>query len=556
MRYTEEQKKVFNFVKFDSNHGIIDAVAGSGKTTTIIESAALIDPKYKILFCAFNRSIRKEIQNKFLEKQLDRIVVKTMHALGYDILKSNSKLKYNLDNKKFNKIIDEFIKNHPENLINTLLRINQIDPVPNDKTEKEQLKNYLYFIKNVLIDISNKFRLTLTKDTFEDFKNLVIHFNIFGEFKTASKTFEKELQCYYDINKLILKQGIEFATRQRLIDYTDMLYLPYLWKLYPVRKFDLLFVDECQDLSNSQIAVALKYVKKEGRILSVGDPSQSIYGFAGADIESYNRLKGIPNTVRLSLSKCFRCPNDVIELAQNFREDIFPFQDKEGIIEKIDFEQVIEKVKKGNLIISRLKTPLLDLLFLLLNKEIKVEVHEDDVKDIINSIRYLFSKEELREKNIEPILEDSRNRNIYFIEKNSKDIEDLEDREIYIVRETELLDAKLDLVKKQLSRHIEVDNINELLKKIENLISSNEDAVKLSTIHRAKGLENETIFILDFDSLPLYRDDQKEWERMQERNLKYVALTRTKKILYLVNSRKFELESNSSSLFDEIDWIE
>lgn len=556
MKFTEEQKKVFNFVKFDSNHGIIDAVAGSGKTTTIIESASLINPKNNILFCAFNRSIRKEIQNKFIEKQLDRIVVKTMHALGYDILKSNSKLKYNLDNKKFNKIIDEFIKVNPENLINSLLKINQIDPAPTDKTEKEQLKKYLYFIKNVLLDIINKYRLTLTKDSFEEFKNVIIHFNIFGEFKTSSKTFDKELQCYYEINKYILNKGIEFATRQSLIDYTDMLYLLYLWKLYPVRKFDLLFVDECLDLSNSQIAVALKYVKKDGRILSVGDPFQSIYGFAGADIESYNRLKGIPNTVRLSLSKCFRCPNDVIELAQNFREDIYPYQDKIGIIEKIDFEEVVEKVKKGNLIISRLKTPLLDLLFVLLNKEIKVEVHEDDVKDILNSIRFLFSKEELRQENIEPILEDARGRNIYFIEKNSKDIDDLEDREIYVVREIELLDAKLDLVKKQLSRHIEVDNINELLKKIENLISSSEDAVKLSTIHRAKGLENETIFILDFDLLPLYRDDQKEWERMQERNLKYVALTRTKKILYLVNSRKFELESNSSSLFDEIDWIE
>jgi len=43
MNYTEEQKKVFHFVKFDSNHGIIDAVAGSGKTTTIIESASFIE---------------------------------------------------------------------------------------------------------------------------------------------------------------------------------------------------------------------------------------------------------------------------------------------------------------------------------------------------------------------------------------------------------------------------------------------------------------------------------------------------------------------------------
>lgn len=556
MDFTEEQKKVFNFVKYDSNHGIIDAVAGSGKTTTIIESASYINSNNKILFCAFNRSIRKEIQNKFVEKKLDHIVVKTMHALGFDILKSNSKIKYNFDNGKYKKIVEEFIKKNPQNLINSILKANKIESIPTNKNETEQLKKFLYYLKKVLHDINTKYRLTLTKGSLDDFRSLVVHFNIFGEIKMSSKSFEKELEFYFEANEYILREGNQLSTTQHIIDYSDMLYLPYKWKLYPITKFDLLFVDECQDLSNSQIAVALKYVKKEGRILSVGDPYQSIYGFAGADIESYNRLKGIPNTVKLTLSKCFRCPNDVIELAQNFRDDIVPFKDKAGIIEKIDFEEVIDRVKPGDLVISRLKTPLLELLFLLLNKNIKVEVHEDDVKDIINSIRFLFTKDELKKKEIESIVEDARQRNIYFIEKDSSDIEDLDEREIFVVHEVELLDIKLELVKKQLSRHIEVENINELLKKIEHLISGNKDSVKLSTIHRAKGLENKIIFILDFDSLPLYRDDQKEWERMQERNLKYVALTRTTNTLFLVNSKKFELSENTSSLFDEIDWIE
>lgn len=556
MNFTEEQKKVFNFVKYDSNHGIIDAVAGSGKTTTIIESASYINSKNKILFCAFNRSIKKEIQNKFLEKNLSHIVVKTMHALGYDILKSNSKLKYEFDNNKYKKVIEEFVKANPENLINRILEINNIQSSPKDKIEKEQLKNFLFYLKFILNDINTKYRLTLTKGAIDDFRKLVIHFNIFGEIKTTSKNFEKELQLFFEANNYILNTGNELASKKQLVDYSDMLYLPYKEKLYPVNKFDLLFVDECQDLSNSQIAVALKYVKKEGRILSVGDPFQSIYGFAGADIESYNRLKGITNTIKLTLSKCFRCPNNVIELAQNFREDITPFKDKEGVIEKIDFESVIEKVAPGDLVISRLKSPLLDLLFQLLNKNIQVEVHEDDVKDILNSIRFIFTKEELKQKNIEPIIEDARQRNIYFIEKNALEIEDKDDRELHIASEVELLDSKLDLVKKQLSRHVEVENINELLKKIENLISGKKDAVKLSTIHRAKGLENSVIFILDFDTLPLYRDDQQEWERMQERNLKYVALTRTTRTLYLVNSKKFDLKENSTSLFDEIDWIE
>ena len=69
MIHTEEQKKIFNFVKYDSNHGIIDAVAGSGKTTTIVESVELIDQSKKVLFCAFNNSIAKEISNRFSQKE-------------------------------------------------------------------------------------------------------------------------------------------------------------------------------------------------------------------------------------------------------------------------------------------------------------------------------------------------------------------------------------------------------------------------------------------------------------------------------------------------------
>jgi DNA helicase-2/ATP-dependent DNA helicase PcrA len=76
-----------------------------------------------------------------------------------------------------------------------------------------------------------------------------------------------------------------------IIDFTDMLYLPFEWHQQPARKYGFLFVDECQDLSKSQFAVVAKYGKRDGRILAVGDPQQSIYGFTGADINSFQRVK-------------------------------------------------------------------------------------------------------------------------------------------------------------------------------------------------------------------------------------------------------------------------
>lgn len=557
MEYTEEQQKVFNFVKYDSNHGIIDAVAGSGKTTTIIDSANHIDPSKRILFCAFNNSIAREISTRFLQKGMTGVHVKTMHALGLDILKSNLSGDFKLENDKYPKLVDQFLEQESsQDILRRLCEINDIPIDSQNKIDQYQLKGFRTTIKTTAYDACTKLRLTLTRFELEAFSNLIKHYNIFNERKLASKFIDEEIDLYFAIVKEIVSKGNDLARRTFLIDFADMLYLPFEWNLTPLTRFDLLFVDECQDLSKSQLAIALKYVKKEGRILSVGDPHQSIYGFTGADIESFDQIKNLPHTVKLSLSKCFRCPDNVIELAQHFRSDISSFAPKEGFITKIQFDEVIQHVKPGNLIISRTKAPLQVLIFKMIDKSIVIEVHEDEVKEFMNDLRFLFAKEELsvssiyREGNdfFEKVIE----RNVYFAEKKSNKFKSKEEKENFLAEERRLIEAKIEFIKKQLSINPGIQNINALLKRIEQLISGGKDAVKLSTIHRAKGLENETVFILDFDALPLYRDGQKEWEKTQERNLKYVALTRTKKNLFLVNSEPLLEIDDGASLFDTL----
>ena len=122
MKPTSEQEKIFNFIKFDSNHGIIDAVAGSGKTTTIIESVGFVDKEKSQLFCAFNKSIRDEIKERISSKGFDNIVVKNLHQLGFDILKSNSELDYNVEPKKMDKIVSKIIKTSLEHPLKKYLK--------------------------------------------------------------------------------------------------------------------------------------------------------------------------------------------------------------------------------------------------------------------------------------------------------------------------------------------------------------------------------------------------------------------------------------------------
>lgn len=559
MDFTSEQNKIFHFVKYDSNNGIIDAVAGSGKTTTIIESATHVANDKTVLFCAFNKSIAREIQRKFSEKGLNRIKVKTLHALGYDILKSNSQSSFKFHKIKYVKIIHEAIENNAlRKELENLFKINGIPTQAYSRDDKAQQNEFIYAFRNTLLDINTKFRLTLCKGSFEDFREMLLHFNIFNEIQAQSELFDLEVEQYFLCNQVILEIGNRLAQTDKEIDFSDMLYLPFVQGLFPITKHDVLFIDECQDLSKSQLAVALKYVKKTGRILSVGDPYQSIYGFTGADIYSFDNIAKIPNMVSLQLTKCFRCPDKIIELAQNFRADIHAFKPKSGTISRLEFSQVSQSVSPHDLVISRTKTPLQKLLFQLVEKGIPVEVHEDEIKEFINDLKMLFNHQELTTKNQYgqslDFWDKVIDRNIYFLEKKVSRIGNPDEREYQFNLESSLIHSKVEFIQSQLSIHTDCQAIADLLKKIETLISGTDDAVKLSTIHRAKGLENEVIYILEYDRLPLTRDGQKDWEIKQELNLKYVALTRSKNVLYLVNSER-RPNKDHGSLFEDMEGL-
>lgn len=69
-------------------------------------------------------------------------------------------------------------------------------------------------------------------------------------------------------------------------------------------------------------------------------------------------------------------------------------------------------------------------------------------------------------------------------------------------------------------------------------IFANGDGLTLSTIHKSKGLEWDHVFLLDWHLLPA-RWATADWERRQERNLQYVAVTRAKSKITLINSNNW-----------------
>jgi len=562
MRFTDEQKRIFQFVEQEGGHGIIDAVAGAGKTTTIMECAKFVKDKSTILFCAFNNSIAAEIARKFHKLGLNEVTVKTIHALGRQIIQDNnsSGQPINLEENKYRELLrSKEIQEQLKPLFEKILKINGLEIDEFDDRRNFAANNLVNKINSRLVEINQKFRATLTKEEVTEFENLVIHFGIFNEIEIGKKNFKDEIKEYFECHKILLEAGNLLSKRTMVIDYTDMLYLPYKWNLQPVRKYEFLFIDECQDLSKAQFAVAAKYGKKGGRILAVGDPSQSIYGFTGADINSFNRVKEYTQANQLPLTTCFRCPKKVVDLAKTIRTDIVGSKEDEGIVYSILFEDVVNSAKPGDLIISRLRAPIVLLVFSFIDKNIKVQIHEDEVREIINEIKNIFKQNELNQiissllYGFDDLKTEVMNRWNWIIQKNSERITDSTERNVYIENEKKYLKKKLDFLHKKYEQwKNDCDTLNDILKRIKDYISATDNAIKLSTIHRAKGLENTRVFILNYDELPFFRLQQKEWERIQEINLKYVAITRALSELYLIENKKIETIEKEESLFDNL----
>jgi len=206
----------------------------------------------------------------------------------------------------------------------------------------------------------------------------------------------------------------------------------------------------------------------------------------------------------------------------------------------------------------RYREPILFLVFEFINKNIQVQIHRDEVNDIIDELKNLFKQEERSAiiaempNSFATIKEIVLNRWLFIIEREAKRLENSSERPLYIQTKTEYLNNRLEFMhKKYLQWKYSCQTINDMLVKIKDYISATDNCIKLSTIHRAKGLEAKRVFILNFNDLPHFKPNQKPWERIQEQNLKYVAITRALNELYLVKSEKIDDIKKEASLFDE-----
>jgi DNA helicase-2/ATP-dependent DNA helicase PcrA len=100
------QKDIFDFILKDDKNAVISAVAGSGKTTTLIKALEIIPDNKSVLFLAFNKSISNELKERVPKNK--SIDVKTVHGFGYSILNSHNNPA--IDNGKYRKLFRDIVQ--------------------------------------------------------------------------------------------------------------------------------------------------------------------------------------------------------------------------------------------------------------------------------------------------------------------------------------------------------------------------------------------------------------------------------------------------------------
>lgn len=470
------QSKI-NEVYDNTNKNIfINASAGSGKSHTLRQLCKRTPPNKRICFLAFNKSIKDEAEMKFPPK----VDISTSHSKGYKILRENVNMNVTLnENKNF-----IYCKN-------TL----------KDKKFPNQRKRNAYFF--IISDIINFVKLNLAPHTTEGINKVCQKFGIPVSPEQIKDTIKvlKEIESW--------EKNLN-GKKPKFINYTDMLYLA-VTKVNPENfpKYDVVCLDEVQDFNILQQKLTLNLLKPNGRLVAVGDEKQNIYGFIGASLDTFNFFKNRPNTESLTLPITYRCGKKIVDLANTiFPEGTIPFEEnKDGEIRKGEVTEAID----GDLIVCRNNKPLIKAWIKLAAQKQKAYIIGKDFGFALKGI--LFGLKHITD--IQVVLSDK------ITELTDLGITNPTSNKSY-----QALKEKCEIIE---LLYEEIGDLREVTKVIDSIFQKDEigKGVRMSTIHKAKGLESERCFILNWGLLPSEYATT-ESELYGERCLQYVAITRAK----------------------------
>ena len=536
------QQKILDCFTSTNENILVNALAGSGKSSTICLLTEHIDKSS--IYIAFNASVVDEFKKKIKNP---KVKVMTMHSLAYSIMlynieqesktdekpkgfgKQRSKKEVHLDNFKPYKILDDELTKRYGRYMDFSRRV---------------------FYKDQYVSLYNLCCLTMTDmSSMTDVDRLIDDHTLFVSFGEEDYPKPSIREITETLKVLDTKSKQQFDL-DGSISFTDMLYITYWklknkdWEVPYWAQYTNVMVDEGQDLSKLQLSF-LPFIKRyNGRYVFVMDKNQAIYGFAGGDTNAWSSIPRLFAPVTsFDLPVCYRCAKSHLERVNKlFDIPIKPRPNApDGFVKKIEKDEIKNFAQPGDLVISRKNKWLAECVLSLAKAGIPVYMEDkamvDDIKKIITkakctSIRGLKTHLEKAIASYYDKVKKLATKKADSVEDNEKKAEEVADATSKIDN-INFLNA---ILKSYISSGNSLSTSTEVfVKYITKLLNTtpSPDCVRICSVHKAKGLEAENVFVLNEGKIA-YDFRQSKEQNVQEKNLSYISMTRAKNGLYLV----------------------
>lgn len=493
-----QQSAFFDWVDTGTGSATMIAVAGAGKTTTILHGISRM--KGRVFLGMFNKSIAKEAREKAEDMGIMRpgFKIGTMHSAGF------SAWRY----------LNPSVQVDEDKVKNITKRLMAREP---------RVERAMTFISKV---VSFAKQLLIMQDPDPETKML----DVLDHFSLANDLPEDiEINEALDWAKKVFWQSHRECAK--IIDFDDMIYAPVAFNARMYQN-DWVLMDEAQDTNPARRALMKKMLAPKGRMVAVGDPWQAIYGFTGADADAMSLIEQEFNCTRLELTTTYRCPKDVVKYVQQWVSHIHAHSSApDGMVAALDAEYrvdgktlpwyMVNRPDTTDAILCRNTAPIVMTAYGMLRNNIPCRVEGRDIgKGLVSLVkrwkaRDLDALEVRLEKYLETEKEKAKELDKPRIAENAKD--KVETLKVFIEK----------------TRDKGLNTVKSLIEEIESLFQDEVKGVTvLSTLHKAKGREWPSVYWLQ---APPVQRAMKEWEERGEICCNYVAGTRAKDKLYLVD---------------------
>jgi DNA helicase-2/ATP-dependent DNA helicase PcrA len=507
------QQAILDDVRSGTNAITVEATAGSGKTSLlemiaqVLDEDGIVPSGGKIGFLAFNQHIVKELKKR-LSPTFD---IRTVSSLGHLICKEQ------LPDLSF----------EPRKYEDLTQSVVQDAGVPSPAARRE-LQDRLGACLNLHVGHA------LGLDT------------ALPDWVAAMDAVDAPIlgaeEILHRLTGRILRQGLAMLQQQHVMSFTDQVLAPltFGWRLGT--PYDFLLIDEAQDLSAAQLFLLQAATSAGTRIVGVGDSSQSIYAFSGSDMDSVEKFTTTFGAMRRPLSISYRCPQRHVALARPFTTAIEAApKARLGSLDDLTGDEFMTLARPGDLALCRTNAPLIDWCYRLVSEGIPAVVRGRDLAKSLTALARdaaTFDGQRVHREKVKdslPLTEFVEQLNAYASLLADKMMREAQEQG----RDPGLRIAGLADRVGALMRVMDAGNaatLRALTEDIRTLFQGDpERSVVLSTVHRAKGLEADRVFILEPGLLP-HPKAQTPQAVNAERCLQFVAYTRSKRDLFFVDA--------------------